>query len=336
MNICYATDDNFCMQTGVSILSVLSHCPRGRVSLYILDAGICPANQRLLRQIAGDWGAQISFLDARPFLGTVHAMGQKMWGDIPTYATWARLFLPELLPESVHRVLYLDGDVVAANDCSALFSQEMGGQPLAAVEDCVTTGYRQTLGLKPGSPYCNAGVLLIDMDAWRSDYCAGWPETWLRSGQIYPMADQDIINLMFEGRICLLPLRYNLTSWFRALRLPDLQNLLEDTALCSYTAQDVDACTADPVFVHYNTCSLLVRPWYRGATDPAAPLWMRCFQASPWASEPLEEEPERLSNGEKRDRRIYQLVGRRRFEPVHRADLKIRHFLSNLFHRRAL
>lgn len=334
MDICYATDDHFCMQTGVSMLSVLSHCSGEKIHFHVLDAGLSSKHREILSELAEQQAATVYFYDVRFLLEEISKRGQKQWGDFPTHATWARLFLPELLPQTVHKVLYLDGDVIAVQDWTPLIHMEMGNCTLAAVEDCVTSSYRQSVGLHPGSSYHNAGVLLFQMDEWRKTYQRDWLDTWLCTPTAYPMADQDVVNLMFEDRIRTLSLRYNYTAWFRALSLPDLQRLLEDHLLCRYTQQEVALCDAQAVFIHFNTCSLLVRPWYCGATDPASDRWLKFFRNSPWASQKLEPEPNNLSKGEQRDRKLYQLVGRKWFEPLHRIDYTVRSNAKRLLKRR--
>lgn len=323
MDVCYATDDHFCMQTGVSMISVLSHCSGEKIFFHILDAGISSKNQKILSKLAEQKAATVVFYDVKTLLKEISKRGQKQWGDFPTHATWARLFLPELLPQTVHKVLYLDGDVIAVQDWTPLIHMEMGNCTLAAVEDCVTSYYRQSVGLHPGSRYHNAGVLLFQMDEWRKTYNRDWLDTWLCTPMAYPMADQDVVNLMFEDRIRTLPLRYNYTAWFRALDLPDLQRFLGDKTLYSDAIQETKNCSQNAVLIHFNTCSLLVRPWYRNATDPASGKWMTYYQKSPWACQLLNDEPPVKNKAERKDRALYQFVGRRWFVPVHSIKMRI-------------
>lgn len=317
MDICYATDDNFCIQTAVSMLSVIEKAEKRPLCFHLLDAGISDEHYGRLSSLAESAGAQIKRYDVCAVLETVRRTGQKSWGDFPTHATWARLFLPELLPEKTKRVLYLDGDVIANGSFAALFEMDLEDCLAAAVEDCVGRSHKQEIGLASETRYVNAGVLLFDLEKWRREYDPCWPEKYLTGPICYPMADQDVINLMFENRCKPLPLRYNYTAWFRALDLPALQRLMQEKQLCRHTQGEMDECRRNAVLIHYNTCSLLVRPWYKNATDPATKQWRHYYRQSDWGGQALQAEPKCLSEGERKDRKLYQVAGRRWFSIIH-------------------
>jgi len=71
--------------------------------------------------------------------------------------TYLRLLLPDLLPDSVDKVVYLDADVLVLADIVDLWTVAMRGRPLMAVDH---------INLR--RPYFNSGVLLIDAASWRA------------------------------------------------------------------------------------------------------------------------------------------------------------------------
>lgn len=330
MHLCYAADDNFSMLTGVSMLSVLQSMQKYPVHFFVLDGGISQKNRELLLQIAEQGRAKIDFLDIEDQMARISAAGQKAWGDFPSHVTWARLFLPELLPAEIDRILYLDGDTVVTGDLSELYYTELQGNTIAAVEDCVNAKYKAALGLPEQARYINAGIVLFDLTAWRTSGPKDWMEDLLRTDKVYAMADQDVLNLMFRDRIRFLPLKYNYSTWFRVLDLKGLRCLLEDKMLTSFSEEEVCLCEQERVIVHYNSCGLVVRPWYQGQTDPAGNLWRQMYSQSPWADQSLTTEPARLSRGEQRDRKLYQTVGKKWFPAVHAVDYAVRKNVSRL------
>lgn len=332
MYLCYATDEQFAMQTGVSMLSVLLTTPARPLCFYILDGGLSPRSRTLLSGIAGRHNAHVEYIDILPRLDLVRQFGQKAWGDFPSLVTWARMFLPQLLPGGVDRILYLDGDTLAVQDISGLYNTDLTGVSLAAVEDCVNRQYRTRLGLSADTPYINAGVLLFNIAELRRTIPENWPEVYFRHGVVYAMADQDVLNLMVAGSCRRLPLRFNYNSWYRALSPAGLRLLMEDPTLCSFSDAEVAACAGGAVILHFNTCKLLVRPWYQGQTDPAGALWRQVHARSPWADIPFSAEPDNLSRGELRDRQMYQRFGPKAFPYVHEVDYRLRRTASRLLH----
>ena len=80
-----------------------------------------------------------------------------------------RLLCPKYLPETLNRVLYLDCDILVRSSLEELYSTQLDGKPLAAVEDVLSPniGMLENLGMTGTSKYFNSGVLLIDLAAWR-------------------------------------------------------------------------------------------------------------------------------------------------------------------------
>ena len=112
-----------------------------------------------------------------------------------SYATFFRYFIPQFVEEN--RAIYLDSDVIVRGSLDALFSEDLGDFPMAAVEDDLT------------SDSFNAGVMLIDVDAWRAE---GVTEKLFElTNQFHESSfgDQGILNILFQKRWKKLPQKYN-------------------------------------------------------------------------------------------------------------------------------
>ncbi len=139
-------------------------------------------------------------------------------------AAFLRLTLNEILAPDYQRVLYLDSDILALSSMASLFDVDLGGKPLAAVEDYQSfpgmfgskRNHATDIGLPAGARYFNSGVLLFD-----------WPQTQARkllqqcvqrilaldaSAKKLGFPDQDVMNLVFAGEWLRLPRVYNLIS----------------------------------------------------------------------------------------------------------------------------
>src|SRR3546814_19454760 len=83
-----------------------------------------------------------------------------------SHASYLRIFIPEILPDSVEKVLYLDCDIVVRNDIAALWNLSMGDKVLGAARNLFFVRH-DDLGLPAGADYFNAGVLLKNLKSWR-------------------------------------------------------------------------------------------------------------------------------------------------------------------------
>lgn len=144
-----------------------------RFDLYLVDDGIsAAAKARLLQTI-------------NPALFDVHWLtvdeaipaGTYLPVDRSTFPrnVFVRLFIPYFIPAEVTRVVYLDVDMIANQDITALWSVDLGDKLLGAVVDRAELvssswgGYKnyRELGLAPETRIFNSGMLVIDPIAWR-------------------------------------------------------------------------------------------------------------------------------------------------------------------------
>lgn len=98
--------------------------------------------------------------------------------------TYARLALPFVLEEE--KVLYLDVDTLVRDDISDFYNMDISNYYAAGVTEPKKS--------KPGQPYFNAGVLLMNLRKIREDKVH---IEWLRlaqSSRKFTAHDQDIIN----------------------------------------------------------------------------------------------------------------------------------------------
>ena len=112
-----------------------------------------------------------------------------------SYAAFFRYFIPQFVEEN--RAIYLDSDVIVRGSLDALFSEDLGDFPMAAVEDDLT------------SDSFNSGVMLIDVDVWRTEGVT--EQLFELTNQFHESSfgDQGILNILFQKRWKKLPQKYN-------------------------------------------------------------------------------------------------------------------------------
>ncbi|RFB91861.1 galactosyltransferase [Rhizobium leguminosarum bv. trifolii] len=131
-------------------------------------------------------------------------------------ATLARLYMDLQIPENVERLLYLDADVLAVAPVDELFTMDLQGKALAAVDDYVMAfpekaGARQRkIGMGEGGRYFNAGVLLFDWSVCREKgLFARTREIFEERSHLFENNDQDALNVTFDGDWLVLDPRWN-------------------------------------------------------------------------------------------------------------------------------
>lgn len=128
--------------------------------------------------------------------------------------TWCRLFIQDILPQEIGKVLYLDGDIVVVGDIRPLWNTDLNGKLVAAVSDEINgyDEYYHRYGFPEDYVYFNAGVLLINLKEWRDSDVKSKALNYLAKSDRPTLenADQDLLNIVCAGKTVNLPLRYNL------------------------------------------------------------------------------------------------------------------------------
>lgn len=117
--------------------------------------------------------------------------------------TYARLLLPQFIPEHCKRVLYLDSDILVVEDLDRLWSADLEGAVVGAVTDSF---YDFAKAARPGAVrgpsvkrYFNAGVLLVDVAKWRDERVSERALEYLDRFPTTPYSDQDALNFVCDG-----------------------------------------------------------------------------------------------------------------------------------------
>ncbi len=175
------------MPLAVTIRSLLNHlAPDRRLQLFLLDGGI---RVRTLERLRASW--EMTRVDLTVLRPDVSRLRNLRVSNHVNHLTYYRMLLPELLPESLDKVLYLDSDLLVRHDIGELWDEPLDHFWALAVQDYAApfinvaigvdhysdiepyiaatkpVGNYEELGLDPRAPYLNGGVLLIALQQWR-------------------------------------------------------------------------------------------------------------------------------------------------------------------------
>ncbi|RRT63956.1 hypothetical protein B296_00020694 [Ensete ventricosum] len=136
-----------------------------------------------------------------------------------------RFYLPEMYPK-LHRILFLDDDVVVQRDLTALWKIDMDGKVNGAVETCFGSFHRYTQYMNFSHPLIkekfnpNAcgwayGMNFFDLGAWRKEKCTEQYHYWQNLVSCYILYRflYNIISLCLMWKHLLLLQNENRTLW---------------------------------------------------------------------------------------------------------------------------
>ena len=163
--------------------------------------------------------------------------------------SYFRYLIPDLWPD-LNRALYMDCDTIAKDDICKLWDLELGDCMVGACEE----GYdyflkwKQEIGIK--GFYFNAGVMILDLKKFREHGIVEklFSKT-LEVGDRAEFADQDILNVVLDGNVKLLPARYNITVSTCQKSGAGNQNRPEFL----YKIGDLQQAVQSPGILHYNS-----------------------------------------------------------------------------------
>ena len=115
-----------------------------------------------------------------------------------------RLLAGSLLPEDLHRILYLDPDILVINPLRPLWGTDMKGMLFAAAAHTGKTDLASNINqLRLGTDhdYYNSGVLLIDLDMAGKEITAEEIFRYTKEhGKELLLPDQDLLNILYGQR----------------------------------------------------------------------------------------------------------------------------------------
>ena len=247
-NICIAmcVNDGYVPYICVTIKSILENNHRNKVCIYVISDFISNKMCDRLNEVVSDYpNASLKIIIVNP---------NRLFGlkDTWTLYTWYRVLLPDALGNDVHRVLYLDADVVVVDDLRELFKIDMTNIAIAGALDPLNNIDEtfERCGYDRSKSYICAGVMLMNLDYWRENNLS---ERIIKYGKEnhdkIRFPDQDTINYLCRDSKIILPLRYGIMNVFFKNKLYYSSNYIMELYDCAF----------NPAIIHYAGTA----PWKR-------------------------------------------------------------------------
>jgi lipopolysaccharide biosynthesis glycosyltransferase len=257
IHVAAACDEGYAMPLAVLVASICrANSSNRQVVIHVVHPGIsqklrCKVELSLhSHNVSIDWIA-IPRGRLAEFAGSLASFHHV------SIAAYYHLLLPELLPDALEKVLYLDCDLVVIEDLSELWDTPLEGTLLGAVPEIAKRastagapeGIRRPadLGLADTQQLFNSGVMLIDLSRWRAKLIPHRCFAYIHAAM--PQLrwhDQEALNVVACGDWRPLATRWNVTM--------HVFGDVTDPTLASELVEN-------PAIIHYNTSR---KPWMAG------------------------------------------------------------------------
>lgn len=269
-----AADENYAMPLAVTIRSLMENLDsQRRVILYIIDGGLKAFQKRRVMQSLDSDKIEVIWKKA----------SNKLLKNLPIsekypVSAYYRLLLPKIIPEHVQKIIYLDSDLVIQSDLGRLWDLEIKNYAALAVQDICHRYVAMThhisaekFGIPENSKYFNTGVLVINLEKWRTDHIAERAiEVTRNNSESILFADQDALNIVLAGQWGELDPRWN-----QVHAVYDYDSWSESP----YSETVFDNVVHHPHIIHFTTPP---KPWSKGCQHPRKQLFFQYLDMTAW------------------------------------------------------
>lgn len=262
-----STDDKYARHCGAMLCSLLDNNKQYSFHIHILIDELSDQNMKDLLAVCNKFHSLLSFHKVNKTV----LQGVKFRNKNPlSYAAYYRVLLPTILDASIHKVLYLDCDIIVVSDISRLFLIEIDDYALAAVRDFSPGSdlHRTQLSLPYKEKYFCSGVMMINLDFWRDFNAQEKLIEYSKRERFVFLHDQDSLNYVFKGRWYELPPKWN--RWNKAIINPSIFE----------KEFDKYEYYKSPVIIHYGAKNS--KPWYNLPFTPYKSLYWKYIRMTPW------------------------------------------------------
>jgi len=216
MNIVYCFNDNHnlddkeqIMLLSTSLISLFENHKNTNLDIFILYSSFNEDNLSSFRNYFSKYLDKINFIKfPEKFNENINFLMSKSvkankW-------TFLRLFIWEILPKTIDKILYLDTDTIINKSLFNFYStSEFEGKSLQVILDnnkLFSEEKEKVLGLKRNT-YFNAWIFFINLKKVRKTLLKNSLEVCKNHNNLF--ADQDILNIAYNNSIKIIPNKYN-------------------------------------------------------------------------------------------------------------------------------
>lgn len=257
MNLCLCSDFNYIKYLKVTINSIILSNKNEEINFYlIIDKTVTDNNKKEIACLySNNRKIKVFFINAENELLKKFPLQKHI-----STATYYRILLPSILPETIDKILYVDSDILCVDKISELYNTTIENYSVCAVRDAFNDDitFYNRLDYPVQNGYFNAGVLLINLKYWRKnnimekslEYISNNPNRCL-------LSDQDALNKILNGTVLWTNFRYNyLITFFDHIK----NEYFSDIMLSINYKKSLTEAMNKPCFIHFVTNC---KPWHK-------------------------------------------------------------------------
>ena len=258
-NIACGVDDKFVMPLATMLNSLFIFNKHHRFRVFILSLKISNENKKQISDWVHSKEHIVKFIDVEEQLLNPFPI---MQAEDISKATYLRIFIPELIPQEINKILYLDTDIIINRNIDNLYNTNIDSYALAAVEDAPNDSFVAKKNFP--SRYFNAGVLLLNLQFLREINFSNQARQYIQQSAIpLKFHDQDILNDILLNKILFLPIQWNLLDCF----------FYKPAIIQNERINELTIAKRSPAIIHF---SGTVKPWHVGNIHPLSKKFKSC------------------------------------------------------------
>lgn len=293
INIVVASDENYVPHLETLLVSIgETNADIKLINIYILDGGISDKfKENIIRLKEKYKNFAFTFCSMTETI-IFELLGGLGISKDRSLSTFARVFIPEIIPD--RKAIYFDVDGIVLSDLREFYQNDLSGFAIAGVSDSNPILRHRNVGLEDQNIYINAGVILWNLELCRKINFIQQCKDFIKEhdGKVDAM-DQGTINgvLGSQGLIKVLHPKYNVfTSLYQLNRKEILQIYhLPDF----YSDSQIQEAINNPVFVHF-TPNMTTRPWVKHCKHPMKDEYWRFRSMTEFSEKNLQEDKRKI------------------------------------------
>jgi lipopolysaccharide biosynthesis glycosyltransferase len=249
--VVFATDENYVPYCGVAISSLIKNTNNiNTYEIFVLYDILSSLSIYRLESLSTE-NVTVNCCCVHEYITNLKVLEHNHL----TIASAYRLVMPEIFPQ-YEKVIYLDSDIVVNADVAELYSINIGANILGAVHgyykrdeiDFMYNHITETLGIDENN-FFNAGVLIVNITEFKKNNVTQKCFKLLSERTDMYFMDQCALNIVCEGKVHILPKRWN-HEW--------LFLFSADNPKLSLHRDEFDEAHNSPAIIHYDG---IEKPW---------------------------------------------------------------------------